>query len=174
MSNFRMFAQLGEKLICFWALFGGLILLFVVGLNIGSIIGSIMRIHVPGDFELTQIGVAVAVFCFLPYCQLYRHNITADIFTFWANNKTILLLRINGALVALLFSIVLLWRMSDGMIDQKKYDYTTAILEFPIWVAFIPILISLCLLAMASIMTVILELSRIKDSVIPENTGRKA
>lgn len=174
MPNFRLLTQLGEKLISVWALVGGLILLSVVSLNIGSIIGGIMLIHVRGDFELTQIGVAVAVFCFLPYCQLHKHNVTADIFTFWANNKTILLLRIGGAVVALLFSILLLWRMTDGMLDQKKYDYTTAILQFPIWMAFIPILISLCLLAMASIMTIILELSSDRGSVTSNDSGHRS
>ena len=174
MPNFRLLTQLGEKLISVWALVGGLILLSVVSLNIGSIIGGIMLIHVRGDFELTQIGVAVAVFCFLPYCQLHKHNVTADIFTFWANNKTILLLRISGAVVALLFSILLLWRMTDGMLDQKKYDYTTAILQFPIWMAFIPILISLCLLAMASFMTIILELSSDRGSVTSNDSEHRS
>ena len=174
MPNFRLLTQLGEKLISVWALVGGLILLSVVSLNIGSIIGGIVLIHVPGDFELTQIGVAVAVFCFLPYCQLHRHNVTADIFTFWANNKTVLLLRIGGAVVALLFSILLLWRMTDGMLDQKKYDYTSAILQFPVWIAFIPILISLWLLGIASIMTIILELSSDSDSVTSNDSGHRS
>ena len=174
MPNFRLLTQLGEKLISVWALVGGLILLSVVSLNIGSIIGGIVLIHVPGDFELTQIGVAVAVFCFLPYCQLHNHNVTADIFTFWANNKTILLLRIGGAVIALLFSILLLWRMTDGMLDQKKYDYTTAILQIPVWTAFIPILISLWLLAMASIMTIILELSSDRSSVTSNDSGHRS
>ena len=174
MPNFRLLTQLGEKLISVWALVGGLILLSVVSLNIGSIIGGIVLIHVPGDFELTQIGVAVAVFCFLPYCQLHKHNVTADIFTFWANNKMILILRIGGAVIALLFSILLLWRMTDGMLDQKKYDYTTAILQIPVWTAFIPILISLCLLAMASIMTIILELSSDRSSVTSNDSGHRS
>ena len=118
--------------------------------------------------------MAVAVFCFLPYCQLHNHNVTADIFTFWANNKTILLLRIGGAVIALLFSILLLWRMTDGMLDQKKYDYTTAILQIPVWTAFIPILISLWLLAMASIMTIILELSSDRSSVTSNDSGHRS
>ena len=174
MSNFRLLTQLGKKLISVWALVGGLILLSVVSLNIGTIIGGIVLIHVPGDFELTQIGVAVAVFCFLPYCQLHKHNVTADIFTFWANKKTILLLRIGGAVVALLFSILLLWRMTDGMLDQKKYDYTTAILQFPVWIAFIPILISLWLLGIASIMTIILELSSDSNNVTSNDYGHRS
>lgn len=36
---------------------------------------------VPGDFELVQIAMALAVFAFLPYCQLRRGNISVDTFT---------------------------------------------------------------------------------------------
>ena len=36
---------------------------------------------IPGDFELAQIGTAVAVFAFLPYCQVVRGNIVVDTFT---------------------------------------------------------------------------------------------
>jgi len=43
--------------------------------------------------------------------------------------------------------------MWDGMIDQKAYGYTTAILQFPHWIAFLPILASLVLLAIASLIT---------------------
>jgi heme A synthase len=43
--------------------------------------------------------------------------------------------------------------MSAGMLDQLAYGYTTAILQFPHWIAFIPILFSLVLLAVASLMT---------------------
>jgi TRAP-type C4-dicarboxylate transport system permease small subunit len=64
--------------------------------------------------------------------------------------------------------------MTDGMLDQKKYDYTTAILQFPVWIAFIPILISLCLLAMASIMTIILELSSDRDYVTSNDSGHSS
>ena len=36
---------------------------------------------------------------------------------------------------------------------EGAYDYTTTILQFPHWLAFIPILISLTLLAVAALMT---------------------
>ena len=42
-----------------------------------------------------------------------------------------------------------------GMLDQKAYGYTTAILQFPHWIAFIPILVSLLLLALAAAVTLI-------------------
>ncbi len=55
------------------------------------------------------------------------------------------------SLVALGFALLLLWRMYYGMLDQRDYGYTTAILQVPIWCAFVPILISLALLALAAL-----------------------
>ena len=153
MSYFRLLPNLWQNLITGWALVGGLILIIIVCINVFSIIGGIFLIPFQGDFELTQMGVAVAVFCFLPYCQLYKHNISAEIFTSRANIKTQLLLSIIASLVAFLFSILLVWRMYEGMSDQRAYSYTSTILQFPIWIAFLPIIFSLCLLAIASLIT---------------------
>ena len=36
---------------------------------------------VPGDFELVQIGLSVAVFAFMPWCQLRGANLFVDTFT---------------------------------------------------------------------------------------------
>ena len=70
-----------EKLIVAWALAGGLVLLAVVAVNIYSTLGNMWAAPFPGDFELTEIGVAIAVFSFLPFCQITDANVTADIFT---------------------------------------------------------------------------------------------
>ena len=148
-----LFAYLLRNLVTIWALVGGLILLLIAFLNVSSIIGSIFLKPLPGDFELTKIGVAVAVFCFLPYCQLHRQNVSAEIFTSWVNVKIRLLLNLIASILAFLFSVLLLWRMFEGMLDQKVYNYTTTILQFPIWISYIPILLSLFLLVGASLMT---------------------
>ena len=153
MSYFRLLSYLWQNLITGWALVGGFILIMIVCINVFSIIGGIFLIPLQGDFELTQMGIAVAVFCFLPYCQLYKHNISAEIFTSRANIKTQLLLSIVASFVAFLFSILLVWRMYEGMSDQRAYSYTSTILQFPIWIAFLPIIFSLCLLAIASLIT---------------------
>ncbi|MGI9433634.1 MAG: TRAP transporter small permease, partial [Geminicoccaceae bacterium] len=95
----------------------------------------------------------IAAFSFLPYCQLTGANVTADIFTSRASPRWIAIFSLVASIIALCFSLLLLWRMYAGMLDQKEYEYTTAILQFPHWVAFIPILISLGLLAIASLFT---------------------
>lgn len=140
--------------ITLWALLGGLVLAGIVVLNVLSVLGGMFGAPVPGDFELTEVGVAVAAFAFLPYCQLTGANISADIFTARLSLRGVAGLRLVAALVALLFAAILLWRMTLGMLDQRTYDYVTAIVQFPIWLAFLPILISLALLALAALVSV--------------------
>ena len=143
---------------------GGLLLIGVVIVNVASVVGgAVWGRPFPGDFELTEVGVCVAVFCFLPYCQLTRSNVSADIFTSSAKPKTIALLKLCGSLVALVFSVILAWRMWFGMLDQKQYNYTTTILQIPHWLAFIPILVSLVLLAVAALLCV-LGLDKAEDT----------
>lgn len=147
------FAGALDRLIHGWALLGGLTLLAVVLVNVTSVIGAIFWQPFPGDFELTEMGVAVAAFAFLPYCQLTGANVTADIFTAGASERWLAAFRVAASIVAALFAAILLWRMQAGMMDQKNYNYTTAILQVPIWWAYVPVLISLGLLAVASVMT---------------------
>lgn len=147
------FTGAAARLITLWALLGGCVLLLVVAMNMVSIVGSMFGAPFPGDFEMTEVGVAVAVFAFLPYCQLVGANVSADIFTGSASKRTIAFFTLLGSLVALGFALLLIWRMYYGMLDQKEYDYTTTILQFPHWMAFVPILISLGLLALAAVVT---------------------
>ena len=71
-----------SKLIVGWALFGGVILLLLVIMTTYSAAaGFLIATPFPGDFELTEMGVAVASFAFLPYCQLTFANVSADVFT---------------------------------------------------------------------------------------------
>lgn len=144
-----------ETLIHLWAVAGGVVLLAVVLVNVASVAGGILWRPFPGDFELTEMGVAVAAFAFLPFCQLTDANVTADIFTARASDRWISGFRLAAALVALGFALVLAWRMYHGMGDQRTYGYTTTILQIPVWWAFVPILVSLVLLAVASLVTLV-------------------
>jgi TRAP-type C4-dicarboxylate transport system permease small subunit len=150
----RLFG-LARRAIELWAIAGGLLLLAIVLLNAYSLVSDILvRRPLPGDFELVEVGVAVAAFAFLPYCQITGANVTADIFTQRAGPRTVAVLALISALIALAFSLLLTWRMSLGLVDFLKYRETTAIMQFPIWVAYIPILASLVMLALASVISV--------------------
>jgi len=153
------FAGVASRMITLWALAGGAVLMTVVVVNVASIFGAMFRKPFPGDFELTEMGVAVAVFAFLPYCQLTGANVSADIFTARASKRLIALFSLLGSLIALGFACLLIWRMFLGMLDQKEYGYTTTILQIPHWMAFMPILVSLVLLAVAALVTLMRDTS---------------
>ncbi|MFZ2100376.1 MAG: TRAP transporter small permease subunit [Oricola sp.] len=155
---------LARNLIIGWAFFGGVVLSLVVAINVISVIGGVVWKPFPGDFEMTEIGVAVAAFAFLPYCQLVGANVTADIFTARAPHRLVAFFSLLASLVALSFSLLLLSRMYLGMLDQKAYHYTTAILQFPHWVAFVPVLISLGLLAVAALITLLEDFNKIRKA----------
>ena len=65
-----------------WALVGGLILVALM-LETAASAASNLFFNKPfeGDYEVMKHFVAIAVFCFLPYCQLTGANVTVDIFT---------------------------------------------------------------------------------------------
>ena len=145
-----------RSLITAWALVGGLVLVGVALVNAYSILaGAIVNKPFPGDFELTEMGAAVAAFCFLPYCQLVGANVSADIFTMRAGPRTVAAMSVLAALVAVIFAAILLWRMSAGLLDYREYEQFTGILEIPIWWAFVPALVSLALLVLASVITLV-------------------
>ena len=90
-----------RSLITGWALLGGLVLVGVVLVNAWSILaGAIVNRPFPGDFELTEMGAAVAAFCFLPYCQLVGANVSADIFTMRAGPRAVAVMSALAAAIA--------------------------------------------------------------------------
>ena len=138
-----------------WALLGGFALFGIVLMVAWSATrGFVFNRPLQGDVEMTEMWVAVAAFMFLPYCQLTGANVTADIFTARASPRTVALLELLSALVALAFSLLLLWRMYYGFLDYREYVETTTILHVPIWYAYVPALISLALLSLASLLSV--------------------
>jgi TRAP-type C4-dicarboxylate transport system permease small subunit len=128
-----------RRVIEWWALAGGAVLLAIALMTTWSAFsGWVFGKPLAGDFELTEIFVAVAIFAFLPYCQLTDANVTADLFTARAGPRA---LAGFGVLAGLL------------LIDYRKYVETTAILKIPIWTAYVPALASLVLLVLASLIS---------------------
>jgi TRAP-type C4-dicarboxylate transport system permease small subunit len=146
--------RLARRVIEWWALLGGVVLLGIAVMSTWSATsGFLFGKPLPGDFEMVEVMVAVAAFAFLPYCQLTDANVTADIFTARASRRTVAVFGLIACTAALGIAVILFWRMSAGLQDYRQYVETTAILKFPIWVAYIPALISLFLLIVSCVIT---------------------
>ncbi|OOY27066.1 hypothetical protein BMI90_15275 [Thioclava sp. L04-15] len=139
-----------RKTIYFWALAGGGMLGAIVVVNVWTVLGGFIGLPFAGDFELTEMGVAIAAFMFLPYCQLADQNVTADIFTSKLSAAVQRRFSAIASVLALAFAALLLWRMYLGMLDQKSYSLATTILQIPVWWAYLPALASLALLFIAA------------------------
>ena len=127
---------------------GGAILLLLVFVNVISIIGRIIfGDPLVGDFELIEIACAVAIFSFLPLCQLKNGNIVVEAFTLRLSNRKKIILDLIGdlifAIVALFFSV----RMVFGLQDMVKYREETMLLEIPVWIPFVPAVFSFLFLS---------------------------
>jgi TRAP-type C4-dicarboxylate transport system permease small subunit len=136
-----------------WGVGGSLLLVIVLMTAYSASANFFFRRPFAGDFEITQYGMAIAAFCFLPLAQLARANVMVDIFTMRAGPRAIMAMELLGSVIAFVFAAVLLWRMSLGMLDYYRQSEYTAILGIPLWSAYPPILISLFLLLIASVIT---------------------
>ena len=99
-----------------------------------SVLGRwLLAAPIPGDFELAQIGTAVTVFAFLPYCQVVRGNIVVDTFT--AALPARVRSRIDGACdliyaAAMAFVAACLAR---GTMDTYASHEVSMVLRLPVW-----------------------------------------
>jgi TRAP-type C4-dicarboxylate transport system permease small subunit len=102
-----------------------------------SIIGrSAISRPVTGDFELVEIGIAVAGSLFLPYCQLTSGHIVVDFFTQRASPRTIRILDQFGALLMAIMLLVVGWRTAVAAIDIARSGETSMLLGFPTWIGY--------------------------------------
>lgn len=147
--------RFARALIRFWALVGGAIILVLVVITAASALSN-LAFQKPflGEYELAKHFVGIAIFTFLPYCQLTGANVTVDIFTEGMSARAKAAMGLLAAVLALVFSLVLLRQMSVGFGDYIRYPEETPTLHIPLWTAFPPILFSIVLWVIAALITV--------------------
>jgi TRAP-type C4-dicarboxylate transport system permease small subunit len=151
-----------------WAVLGGGVLLAVMLMTVVSVLmRATVGTPILGDFELVELGTAIAAFAFLPYCHQAGGNVVVDVFTNRAPERVKSALSALSSLVLLAIALVLVWRMALGGYDFYRYHEVTTNLEIPRWWVFPPILISLTLLALVSLMAFAQELG----ASLRERTG---
>ena len=129
MKSDAQFRRLSEGL----ALGGGFIILAVAGLICVSVTGRwLFDLPVPGDFELAQIGTAIAVFAFLPLCQLRGGNIVVDFFTAKAPLKWRRGLDNFSLVLYLAVAVLLMIQMDRGMIETASAGTDSMVLKVPL------------------------------------------
>lgn len=133
-----------------WAVAGGLVLCALALMTAASILGrEAARLWpqsglgpVPGEFELMELGVGIAVFSFLPWCHWRGGNVAVDLV---ARRLPARLVGLAGRLGEVLFAAlvgVIGVQLCAAAADLARYGETTMVLALPVWWAYLPAIAS--------------------------------
>jgi TRAP-type C4-dicarboxylate transport system permease small subunit len=137
------FGALLERFCSAIAMFGGITLLFIMLISSVSVIGrnipqlinlfgfKLQPMSIPGDIEIVQLGCAVAIFAFLPYCQIKRANVFVDFFTGWMPVRGRAFLDLAANLLYLAITLVVGIQLYHGTVDKFTTRDTTMVLRIP-------------------------------------------
>jgi len=118
------------------AVAGGLLILGAAGVVVVSVVRRWAGSQpIPGDFELVQMATAVAVFAFLPYCQLRRGNIAVDTFTARLPAPVNAVLDASWDLVYAVSMGLIAWCLLNGTAEMLRNGTTTMVLGLAVWPA---------------------------------------
>jgi TRAP-type C4-dicarboxylate transport system permease small subunit len=135
-------SRAAELLARWMAYAGGVVLLALTVATCLSIIG---RAFVPlnigvgpilGIEDLTEIGIAVGVFAFLPWCQVQRGHASVDLIASALPRIANKVLDLLIDVLMLIAAVVIGWRMYLGLLDKQGYGETTQIMQIPVWWAY--------------------------------------
>ncbi len=184
MAAFGRVRDVIERVALWLALAGGAVLaaiivissLSIAARNLPLLLGlaglELRPIGVPGDVEIAQLGTAVAVFAFLPYCQLKRANVIVDVVTQGLSERSRAMLDLLANLLFLLIAIVLLRQLALAFLDKLVQGDQSMVLRIPEWAPFGLVLLSLGMLVAAIATTIVEDGQRIASMAPSSPAGR--
>lgn len=158
-----------------WAILGGIVLVALAVMTVVSIIGRALTGMglgpIPGDYELVANGCAIAIFAFLPWCQLRRGHVTVDIFINMLSARAIAVFGFLGDVLVLVVSAVITRQLylgwgekfpygSDALRDALSMGFkpffaeTTYELQIPVWIPYTAALVGAVLMVVVAAYTV--------------------
>jgi TRAP-type C4-dicarboxylate transport system permease small subunit len=150
-----------ERLCGAVALLGGLVLIAIMLISSVSVIGRGLSLifaarfsGIPGDVEIIQLGCAVAIFAFLPICQLKRANVLVGAFTKNLPVRYRACCDLAANLLFLVLAFVLALQLGHGTAEKFSNHDTTMVLRIPEGWAYAVALLLAWLLVLATAYTV--------------------
>ena len=164
-----------EKMSRWLAYAGGSVLVTIALITVVSIIGRALIPFglkpIKGDFELVEMGCAMAIFAFLPWAQFRRGHVTVDIFIQSLPKRVQAFLGLVGDLLLTLAAFVILWRLWLGFGEKFPYGSdalraalgfgskpffveTSYELELPVWIPYAASLVGALMFFVVSVYSV--------------------
>jgi len=136
---------------------GGFLLTILATLVVASILGRALDGvglgPITGDYELVEMGSAIAVFAFLPWCQLKRGHVSVDIVIARMPLRVQAVFGLIGDVLLTVVSFVIAWRLWSGFGEKLPFfpdglrtalgmgyrpffAQTSYELEIPVWIPY--------------------------------------
>ena len=172
---YNLLHRIADFLARIMALLGGAVLIALTVANCVSIVGRALLPFeigvgpIRGIYDYTEIGVAAAVFAFLPWCQLKRGHATVEILTPLYPAAMNRVLDVVIDLLMFAAASVIAWRLYLGMLDKASYGETTLIAQVPLWQGFAASLVGAVGFALVAAFCVIRSLRALTQGGGPRN-----
>jgi TRAP-type C4-dicarboxylate transport system permease small subunit len=160
-----------ERVCGFFAMLGGALLVGMILVSSLSVIGRSlpqlagMELNgIPGDIEIVQLGCAVAVFFFLPLCQLKRANVLVGVFTKRLPVRYRAMFDLAANLLYLMLALVLAVQLGHGMAEKFRNHDTTMVLRIPEGAAYAAALGAAWLLVLVALYTAARSIAEIRTN----------
>lgn len=123
-----------ERLALGFAYAGGAALTLMVTTTLVSVCGrTLFATPIPGDLEIVQLLMAIAISCFLPWAQIQQSHVVVDFFTRGLSLAVSeILSRIANGLMALIAALFA-WRTAASTLSALNTHESSMLLEIPIW-----------------------------------------
>jgi TRAP-type C4-dicarboxylate transport system permease small subunit len=115
------------------ALLGGAAMLAAMLVLVATVIGGAFGRPILGDSELVELLIGIAVFAYLPYCQLRGSNVVVDFFSQPLSQRARDWLDALMGLIFVLVAIVLAWRLIEGGFSAWERSRRSMFLQLPDW-----------------------------------------
>ena len=130
---------------------------------VASVVGRyVFGRPIEGDYELVEMGMAVAIFLCFPYCHLTGTNLVAEFFSTGLSKRVRLGL---DALSDAVFAVVaagFTWRLAIGLGRKFAQHDTTMLLAIPVWIGFAVAVFSMALLTFVCLARMADEIRRLR------------
>ena len=137
----------------------GLALLTVVSIAMRATVSR----PIPGDVELMQMGIALCISLYLPWCQLTRANIIVDFFTQKMPQRPQRALDGVGSVLLAVMCLLLAARTAAGALAVHDAGETTMIIGLPMWWAYVMLAPGLALAALIALWQGLRQLRGLDD-----------
>lgn len=148
------------------AVFGGLMLLVVTALTVVSVIGrTAFNSPVLGDQEIVELGCAIALLSFMPYCQMRAANVVVEFFTANLPHPVRAFL---DALMNAVFSaciVIVTWRLGVGGWAAYQSGDSTMFLRMMLWWGYLAAFIACVLWSLACIYSVFRSVDEMRSAL---------